>query len=315
MNKNKSLVLMIGIIALSCGQLFGLTRRQFQELDGLKKQLDQRFVDRWIGPTADAWLKENQNIIARMRRIDPKAAATYQQEQGRFQRTVREVRRQMLRAVEAEGRVENLQRELRQFQEIVEPAEKAAPEEFRLQVADLQQQLTESQAQLQQQQIDLDAAQEQARKEPDLERLTQLTQRVRELETARGDVQRERDQWENLLKGINVSIDRKLVTLSEKIFGKISNLRTFQTSKDINKTKGEVETILPKIEEYIEFLLAGERTVSEIQTKIQRPLDQLSLRIDEFITDAQKSIETSREKGKKTIENFDKTTQIILSTH
>ncbi len=84
MNKNRNKWIMIGIIAVTCGQLFGLTRKEFAQLNRFKKQIEARFA---AGPEVgrlDAWSKENEAIIGQMRRLDRRTAAKYQRTQAIF---------------------------------------------------------------------------------------------------------------------------------------------------------------------------------------------------------------------------------------
>ncbi len=84
MNKNRNMLIMIGIVALVCGQLHGLNPRQLTQLRNLEKKLKTRFASGIRGiqvfpddtPTNN-WLKENKDIIEKIRRLDRPSAAKY----------------------------------------------------------------------------------------------------------------------------------------------------------------------------------------------------------------------------------------------
>ena len=83
MNKNRNIFIMIGIVALASGQLYGLSPRQLAKLRKFETELKERFNR---GPRskreADAWLEKNREIIGKIKRLDPPTAAEYQRRQN-----------------------------------------------------------------------------------------------------------------------------------------------------------------------------------------------------------------------------------------
>ena len=92
MKQNTNIFIMIGIITLTCGQLHGLTRKQFFQLNQFKKQLDTRYKRGIPGINQADWLKENRKIIEQIRRLDRPTATTYQKKQNRFDQRIRKLR-------------------------------------------------------------------------------------------------------------------------------------------------------------------------------------------------------------------------------
>jgi len=101
MKQSTNIFIMMGVIVLVCGQLQGLTRRQFFELDQLKQELNMRYRGGVParGQRGD-WLEGNLALIEQIRRIDPPTAAMYQKKQDIFARRV--VQRRVAEEVEAE---------------------------------------------------------------------------------------------------------------------------------------------------------------------------------------------------------------------
>jgi len=97
MKQNANIFIIVGVIALVCGQLQGLTRRQFFELDQLKQQLDKRYNAGVPEAEQGDWLDENVAIIKQIRRLDLPTAATYEKKQNIF------VKRAELRRVREEA--------------------------------------------------------------------------------------------------------------------------------------------------------------------------------------------------------------------
>jgi len=92
MKQNTNIFVMIGLLALACGQLQGLTRRQFFKLDQLRQELNVRYRRGVPERDGDDWLEENKAIIEQIRQLDPPTAITYQKKQNIFVKKVEQHR-------------------------------------------------------------------------------------------------------------------------------------------------------------------------------------------------------------------------------
>jgi len=79
MNKNRNILITIGIIALASGQLYGLSPRQLAKLRRLETELKGRFAGSPRSEQkAHAWLQRNREIMGEIRKLDRPTANKYQ---------------------------------------------------------------------------------------------------------------------------------------------------------------------------------------------------------------------------------------------
>ena len=90
MKKNINVFIMMGIITLACGQLHGLTKREFFELNQLEQKLNARYTAGISVQDPDAWLDGNVTIIEQIRKLDPPTAVKYQKRQNLFAKRARQ---------------------------------------------------------------------------------------------------------------------------------------------------------------------------------------------------------------------------------
>ncbi len=111
MNKNKNMLIMIGIVTLACGQLYGLSPRQLAKLRRFETQLKERFAGRPERGQEGAWLEENRRIIGEIRRLDRPTAAEYQRRQDDFSGEIKAERARAIAEAETAQIIAALERE------------------------------------------------------------------------------------------------------------------------------------------------------------------------------------------------------------
>ncbi len=124
MNKNRNMLIMIGIVTLACGQLYGLSPRQLAKLRRFETELKERFAGRPERGQEGAWLEENRRIIGEIRRLDRPTAAEYQRRQDDFSGKIKAERERIEAEAEAAQKIAALERE-RQRERIEAEAEAA----------------------------------------------------------------------------------------------------------------------------------------------------------------------------------------------
>jgi len=88
MKQNTNIFVKTAVIVLICGQLQGLSRKQFFKLDQLKQELNVRYRRGVPARGGTDWLEANRVIIEQMRKLDSPTAAMYQKKQKIFAQRV-----------------------------------------------------------------------------------------------------------------------------------------------------------------------------------------------------------------------------------
>ena len=92
MKHNRNIFIIIGVVALTWGQLQGLTPEQSAKLAKLRQKLDLRYNQDIPEAEQAIWLDENKEIIEQMRLLDLQTATEYQKKQGQFIKKIAEDR-------------------------------------------------------------------------------------------------------------------------------------------------------------------------------------------------------------------------------
>jgi len=58
MKQNTNILIITSFLTLACGQLQGLTKKQFRQLDQLRRELDKRFEEDIPDIEGGDWLKK-----------------------------------------------------------------------------------------------------------------------------------------------------------------------------------------------------------------------------------------------------------------
>jgi len=119
MKQNTNILIITSFLTLACGQLQGLTKKQFRQLDQLRRELDKRFEEDIPNVEGYDWLITNEKIIEQMRQLDRPTAAVYQEQQNMFMQEVK-----VEEFEEGEYEIsEDLKKTLAQFEGLYEPVE------------------------------------------------------------------------------------------------------------------------------------------------------------------------------------------------
>ncbi len=97
MKHNRNIFIIIGVTALACGQLQGLTSEESAKLTEFRRKLDLRYEQDIPEREQGIWLGKNTVIIEQMRLLDPSTAATYQEKQDQFVKKIAEHKKDQIR--------------------------------------------------------------------------------------------------------------------------------------------------------------------------------------------------------------------------